>query len=63
MFPPLCFVDFSAGTISEDSKQILEDELTEEDFALISDDSSLDVNFKFKLLEIFSKSHLLTAKN
>ena len=63
MFPPLCFVDISSGTVPEDSKRILENELTKEEFALISNSSSSDVNFKFKLLEIFSNSNLLTAKN
>lgn len=63
MFPPLCFVDISSGTVPEDSKKILEDELTEEEFALISDDSKSDINFKFKLLEILSNSKMLTAKN
>lgn len=63
MFPPLCFVDVSSGIVPEDSKKLLEDELTEEEFALISDNSSRDINFKFKLLEIFSNSQMLTAKN
>ena len=63
MFPPLCFVDITSGTVPEDSKKILENELTEEEFALISEDSRSDINFKFKLLELFSNSNLLTAKN
>ena len=63
MFPPLCFVDISSGTVPESSKQVLESELTEEEFALISDNLNSDINFKFRLLELFSNSHLLTAKN
>lgn len=63
MFPPLCFVDISSGIIPEDSKKVLEDELTDEEFALISENSSTDISFKFKLLEIFSNSKMLTAKN
>ena len=63
MFPPLCFVDISSGTVPEDSKKILEDELTDEEFALISDNSTVDINFKFKILELFSNSKILTAKN
>lgn len=63
MFPPLCFVDISTGIVPESSKKMLEDELTEEEFALISDDSNSDITFKFKLLELFSNSKLLTAKN
>ncbi len=63
MFPPLCFVDISSGTVPENSKKILEDELTDEEFALISDNSNVDINFKFKILELFSNSKILTAKN
>ena len=63
MFPPLCFVDISSGTVPDSSKEMLANELTDEEFALISDDSSTDINFKFKLLEILSSSQLLTAKN
>lgn len=63
MFPPLCFVDISSGTIPESSKEVLKDELSEEEFALVSNNSNSDINFKFKLLEIFSNSKMLTAKN
>lgn len=63
MFPPLCFVDISSGTVPEDSKKILENELTDEEFALISDNSNVDINFKFKILELFSNSKILTARN
>lgn len=63
MFPPLCFIDVSSGIVDESSKELLENELTEEEFALVSDDSDSEINFKFKLLEFFSNSGLLTAKN
>lgn len=63
MFPPLCFVDVSSGVVDESSKELLENEMSEEEFALISDSSNSDINFKFKLLELFSNSGLLTAKN
>lgn len=62
MFPPLCFVDISSGTVPDESKKVLEDELTNEEFALISEDSSTDINFKFKLLELFSNAGINTAK-
>lgn len=63
MFPPLCFVDVTSGVVPEDSKKLLRENLSEEDFTLISDNSSSEINFKFKLLEIFSKNNLITAKN
>ena len=63
MFPPLCFVDISSGTVPDSSKEVLESELSDEEFALISESDSSDINFKFKLLELFSNSGLFTAKN
>ena len=62
MFPPLCFVDISSGVVPEESKEVLQDNLTEEEFALISDKSSDEIQFKFKLLEFFNNNDLRTAK-
>lgn len=62
MFPPLCFVDVSSGVVPDSSKELLEDELGTEEFALISDKADSNVRFKFKLLEIFSSSNLVTSK-
>ena len=63
MFPPLCFVDVSSGIVPDESKELLENSLNEEEFALVSDKSNSKINFKFKLLEFFTESGLLTAKN
>ncbi len=62
MFPPLCFVDISSGIVPDESKELMEDNLTEEEFALVSNDSSNDIKFKFKLLEFFGNNGLITAK-
>lgn len=62
MFPPLCFVDVSSGIVPEDSKEMLENNLSEEEFALVSDKSNAEIQFKFKLLELFNKQDLITAK-
>ena len=62
MFPPLCFVDISSGVVPEESKEVLQDNLTEEEFALISNKSSDEIQFKFKLLEFFNNNDLITAK-
>ena len=62
MFPPLCFVDISSGTIPDSSKEVLENELSEEEFALISENNESTMNFKFKLLELFSNLDITTAK-
>lgn len=52
MFPTLCFVDVSSGELDEDSKNVLESSLTDEEFDLVSHEN-LGVNFKFKILELF----------
>lgn len=62
MFPPLCFVDISSGIVPEESKEQLENTLTEEEFALISNHSNSKVQFKFKILEFFNQNGLITAK-
>ena len=62
MFPPLCFVDISSGTVPDSSREVLENELSEEEFALISENNDSTINFKFKLLELFSNSEIFTAK-
>ena len=39
MFPPLCFVDVTSGVVPEESKKELQNNLSEEEFALISDNA------------------------
>lgn len=53
MFPPLCFVDVTSGVVPEDSKENLEESLTEENFDIISKDTAIS-NFKFKIVEFFN---------
>lgn len=62
MFPPLCFVDITSGVVPEESKEQMENNLSEEEFALVSDKSDLQIQFKFKLLEFLGNSGLITAK-
>lgn len=54
LFPPLCFIDISSGYLSEEDSQILEENLTDEEFMLVSS-SSPDIKLKFKILEILNK--------
>lgn len=62
MFPPLCFVDVSSGIVPDESKEVLQSNLSEEEFAIISQENE-EVKFKFKLLEFFNDiSNILTAK-
>lgn len=62
MFPPLCFVDVSSGVVPEESKELMENNLSEEEFALVSNQSDTEIQFKFKLLEFFEDKGLITAK-
>ena len=62
MFPPLCFVDVTSGVVPDESKEVMEKNLDEEEYALISDDSNDELQFKFKLIEFFQQYGLLTAK-
>lgn len=60
MFPTLCFVDVSSGSLDEGSKGVLEDNLSDEEFSLISDDSA-NVKFKFKVVEFFENIKISLA--
>ncbi len=62
MFPPLCFVDVTSGVVPEDSKEQLEDNLSEEEYALVSEDSDFKIQFKFKILEFFNNNGFITAR-
>lgn len=63
MFPSLCFVDISSGIVPEESKEELQNVLSDEEYSIISDNSSPSIKLKFKLLEFFTNNGILTAKN
>lgn len=52
MFPTLCFVDVSSGSLDDESKEVLESNLNDEEFELVIDDNPVS-NFKFKIVEFF----------
>ena len=54
LFPPLCFVSISSGVIDEEGEEYLKENLTDEEFAIVSSSNS-DVEFKFKIIEIFNE--------
>ena len=62
MFPPLCFVNISSGIVPEESKEMLENELSEEDYNIISNKESAEIKFKFKIIELLQNTNILTAK-
>lgn len=53
LFPPLCFVDISSGIIDESSENELKENLSNEEFAIITGDSE-EIKLKFKLIELLS---------
>lgn len=53
LFPPLCFIDISSGYLTDEDSKILEENLTEEEFAIISS-SAPDIKLKFKILELLN---------
>lgn len=68
MFPPLCFVDVSSGIVPEESKEVMKENLSEEEYKLISEgntqqQSNSDIKLKFKLIEFLQNTKLFTAKN
>ena len=63
MFPSLCFVDISSGIVPEESKEELQNVLSDEEYAIISDNSNYEIKFKFKLLEFFANNSLIASKN
>ncbi len=52
MFPPLCFVDVTTGIVPDDSKNIMKENLSEEEYDLISNGSDSSTQFKFKIVEV-----------
>ena len=58
MFPPLCFIDVTSGVVPDESKQIMKDNLNDEEYSLISDTESKDITFKFSLIEFFQSLNL-----
>ena len=51
MFPPLCFVDVTSGVVPDKSKEIMKENLSKEEFDLISKNSN-EVKVKFKIVEV-----------
>lgn len=53
MFPPLCFIDVSSGIVPDESKEVIKDSLSTEEYNIISNQSKPDMKFKFSLIEMF----------
>ena len=62
MFPPLCFVDVTSGIVPDESKEIIKENLSTEEYNLISDTENNEIKFKFRLIEFFQNNNIFTAK-
>lgn len=54
LFPPLCYLE-STTVITNKDKQILESNLTDEEYDIITGGNETDIQFKFKILEFWGK--------
>lgn len=54
LFPPLCFVSVSAGVVEEEGKTYLKENLSEEEFEIVSE-TSPEIEFKFKIVELINQ--------
>lgn len=54
LFPPLCFVSVSSGVVDEEGEEYLKENLSDEEFEIISSSSS-EIEFKFKIVELMNK--------
>ena len=61
MFPPLCFVDVTSGVVPEDSKDIIKENLSDEEYKLVSENNN-EMNFKFKIVELFQNLGIKLAQ-
>lgn len=62
MFPPLCFVNVSSGIVPDESKELIKQELNEEEYSILTIKDNSGIKFKFGLIEWFMNNDLLTAK-
>lgn len=64
MFPPLCFVDVSSGIVPESSKELLQENMSDEEYDLITDSyTNSGTKFKFKVVELLENIKIKLANN
>lgn len=61
LFPPLCFVDATHGTIPDSVKENLREALTEEEYSIVtskSNDEDIPIKIRFKIVELLQDSKI-----
>lgn len=64
MFPPLCFVDATHGTIPDSVKEELKNVLTQEEYSIVTtadEEDEIPIEIKFKIVEVFQGSRIKVA--
>lgn len=64
LFPPLCFVDVTHGTVPDMVKDDLREVLTDEEYSIIAsaeDGNDIPIKIKFKIVELFQDSKIKLA--
>ena len=64
LFPPLCFVDVTHGTVPESVKDDLKKVLSEEEYEIVTsseEESDIPIKIKFKIVEMFQDSKIKLA--
>ena len=64
LFPPLCFVDVTHGTVPDSVKANLKEALSEEEYIIVTsadEESDIPIKIKFKLVELFQDSKVRFA--
>jgi stage II sporulation protein R len=64
LFPPLCFVDATHGSVPDSVKNELRSVLTEDEYNLINSvdsDEEIPIKIKFKIVEVFENSKIRFA--
>ncbi len=62
MFPPLCFVDVTSGVVPDESKEVIKESLSDEEYKLLSENNN-EINFKFKIIEMFQNIGIKLAQS
>ena len=62
MFPPLCFVNVSTGIVPDESKELMKEYLTDDEYSIITNKNTSEIKFKIGILEWFKNNDILTAK-
>lgn len=47
LYPPLCFIDISHGTVNPESEELLKETLTTDEFQAVSDEYTVKYRFKY----------------